>query len=117
MFTRSLEQVGHVQGTTAGGTGEARSVEHMVSSGNLVLNFGHRHRLVCNDEDHLLGLEDFASTTRTTLASLTARGPALSFSIYKEQLEAIKGRGTLAFILKSLSRKIKTTIPWRRVET
>ena len=82
MFTRSLEQIGHVQGATAGGTGEARSVEHMVSSGNLVLNFGHRHRLVCNDEDHLLGLEDFASTTRTTLASLTARGPALSFSIY-----------------------------------
>ena len=102
MFTRSLEQVGHVQSAMTGGTGEARSVEHMVSSGNLVLNFGHRHRLVCNDEDHLLGLEDFASTTRTTLASLTARGPALSFSIYIEQLEAIKGRGTLAFILKSL---------------
>ena len=105
MFTRSLEQIGHVQGATAGGTGEARSVEHMVSSGNLVFNFGHRHRLVCNDEDHLLSLEDFASTTRTTLASLTARGPALSLSIYIEQLEAIKGRGTLAFILKFLNEE------------
>ena len=102
MFTRSLEQVGHVQSAVTGGTGEARSVEHMVSSGNLVLNFGQRHRLVCNDEDHLLSLEDFASTTRTTLASLTARGPALSFSIYKEQLEAIKGRGIPAFTLKFL---------------